>query len=161
MRYVRFLKTPRIVEKHPANPYIYCLVTVTSDLGDSFLPHDVVLSAELRSAESNEEVIVWSTAKWTGGMRSLPITLPFSKSRAATALRVRVGVGEPNTLYDTYHGLNGDGQRGIVSAWSEPLGLQNGIKEAAKLVERRFQYDNGQIVKIREETGESIARHLW
>jgi hypothetical protein len=159
MRYIRFLKTPRaVVEKNTARSEVHCLITITSDLGDSFLPYNIQLSGELLACtETTEDVLVWRTVQWTGGMRSLPITIPMPKSQPASSqLRVRVGV-EPRRAHDEYASLSGQDARGVVSAWSAAFTPRT---EASKLIERRFILPTG-TVNIWEETGESIARHLW
>jgi len=159
MRYIRFLKTPRItLEKNTSKRQLYCLITITSDLGDSFLHRDLALCAELLDADT-DEVIVWNTVQWTGG-RSLPITFPLSRSRGARPVRVRVGV-EPKSRYDEFSKLQDEEFRGTVSAWSAPVVPSADGNEAVKLVERRFDVGDGVRVNIWEETGESIARHLW
>ena len=157
MRYLRFLKPPRVaVDKASPRRHVVALVTISSDLGDSFLPHSVQLSAELWTCEPSAEVVVWSTVQWTAGLRSLLITLPLPTSRAAAPLRLRVGV-VPKATCDDFGCLSDPGVRGVVSAWSSPFTPSVG---AAKLVERRFRLLSGE-VSIWEETGESIARHLW
>jgi hypothetical protein len=161
MRYIRFLKTPRILtEKGTAKRHVYCLITVTSDLGDSFLPYDVELSAELISPQQDGRVLVWHTVQWTAGMRTLPITLPLPKAGTALPLCVRVGV-EPKAAHDDYHSLSDIDSRGVVSAWSAGFSASAGSHEAVKLVERRFGLSSTCTVSLWEETGESIARHLW
>lgn len=160
MRYVRFLKAPRIIEeKNSSKAHVYCLVTITSDLGDSFLPFDVSLSAEIRAASPTEEVLIWRTVQWGSGMRSLPVTIPLSQSRSRP-IRVRIGL-EPKSSADEWKSLVDEGARGVVSAWSAPFGLQNDDREAAKLVERYFKCSAMNQISVWEETGESIARHLW
>ncbi|KAF2795635.1 hypothetical protein K505DRAFT_239511 [Melanomma pulvis-pyrius CBS 109.77] len=160
MRYIRFLKTPRNVhEKNSTNCHISCLITITSDLGDSFIPNHVTLSAELCS-ESSGEVLVKSTVQWTAGMRSLPISLAFNERRHSFPVLVRVGVMQRSS-YDDYNILSAPNVCGVVSAWSAPLYLANGAKQAVKLVERRFSSSGERNIRIWEETGESIARHLW
>lgn len=161
MRYVRFLKTPRIIEKKDSpKAHVQCLITITSDLGDSFLPCDVTLSAELLSSADKEEIIVWRTVEWKSGMRTLPIILPLSQTRPTWPVRVRVGVDSKSKL-DEFEKLLNEECRGVVSAWSAPLDPTRGEKEADKLVERRFSSSEGKDVCVWEETGESIARHLW
>ncbi|KAF1942708.1 hypothetical protein EJ02DRAFT_401910 [Clathrospora elynae] len=159
MRYIRFLKSPRVVtDKVSSKSEVSCLITITSDLGDSFLPYDIQLSAELLDCEQSEEqVLVWRTVQWTASMRSLPVTFPLPKHIASSSLRVRVGV-EPGETHDEYGSLSVQDSRGVVSAWS-PKFMRNG--EALKLVERRFMLPEGPVTNIWEETGESIARHLW
>jgi hypothetical protein len=161
MRYIRFLKTPRVVtEKGTSKKQISCLITITSDLGDSFLPYDLELSAELLSSQPSEETKVWRTVQWTAGMRSLPITFPLAKHCVTSKLRVRVGV-EPKSTYDAFDKLSEEGTCGVVSAWSPRFDPFASAGATEKLVERRFDLSGGHIVSICEETGESIARHLW
>ncbi|KAF3038806.1 hypothetical protein E8E12_005118 [Didymella heteroderae] len=158
MRYIRFLKTPRIVtEKGTGKSQIHCLVTITSDLGDSFFPFDAELVAELINSQ-DDHILVWRTVAWVGGMRTLAITLPLKKSYASRPLRMRVGI-EQKAQYDTFENLCQAESQGIVSAWSAEFN-PNGVKEAVKLVERRFKVAQ-RVMSVWEETGESIARHLW
>jgi len=158
MRYIRFLKTPRIVtEKTSGKHQVYCLVTITSDLGDSFFPHDAELIVELLDAQ-NETVLVWRTLTWAASMRTLAVTLPLKKSYAERPLRVRVGL-EQEGKYDTFENLTHADLQGIVSAWSAEFNSEGG-KEAGKLVQRRFLVAQ-RVIGVWEETGESIARHLW
>jgi hypothetical protein len=147
-----------VYDKLSSKPQIFCLITITSDLGDSFLSLDLTLSAELLDVES-DEVIIWQTLQWTAG-RSLPITFPLSKARAKRPLRIRVGV-EPKSRYDEFSKLLDEDSRGVVSAWSAQIDPSASGTEAEKLVERRFAVGNGIRLGIWEETGESIARHLW
>jgi hypothetical protein len=161
MRYIRFLKPPRVVTfKGSSKQEISCLITITSDLGDSFLPYDIQLSAELLASHPTEEVVVWRTVQWSAGMRTLPVTFPLVKTRKSSKYRVRVGA-EPKLTHDEYSRLSEDGSCGVVSAWSSPFNLSLPTHKGEKLVERRFKLSNGPTVNIYEETGESIARHLW
>lgn len=142
-----------------AKPHISCLITITSDLGDSFLPYDLELAAELLSLQEAEEIAVWRTVHWKAGMRSLPITFPLTKHSKAQNFRVRVG-SEANSAYDEYSKLSGEATCGTVSAWSQAFSL-SAATSSVKLVDRRFKLSNGHIISVSEETGESIARHLW
>jgi hypothetical protein len=161
MRYTRFLKTPRVVtEKGTSRSQISCLVTITSDLGDSFLHEDIQISAELLSPGSNEEALVWRTVQWTAGMRSLPVTFPLTRSHSTSKLRVRLGV-EPKSTHDEYSKLSEEGHCGVVSAWSSEFTASATADETEKIVERRFSLSQSHSMSILEETGESIARHLW
>ncbi|KAF2015687.1 hypothetical protein BU24DRAFT_461921 [Aaosphaeria arxii CBS 175.79] len=166
MRYLRFLKTPRIVNgPKSSEPEISFLITITSDLGDSFLPYDVTLFAEL-IPESGGPIIASKKIVWGPGMRTLPISLPFKKSKVNGAVIVRVGT-QPKISRDDFNSLLRRETRGIVSAFSAPIDPIKGTKEARKLVERRIGLGDSDTsegkseIRIWEETGESIARHLW
>jgi hypothetical protein len=161
MRYIRFLKTPRVaIEKGTSKNQISCLITITSDLGDSFLPYDLPLAAEVLSLHPEEEVVVWRTVHWKAGMRSLPITFPVKKNSTSSEFRIRVGL-EPRAQHDEYIKLSEEGACGVVSVWSQAFSLSATASGAEKLVQRRFKLPSGLILSIYEETGESIARHLW
>ncbi|KAL5121944.1 hypothetical protein ACEQ8H_000160 [Pleosporales sp. CAS-2024a] len=161
MRYIRFLKPPRVVTvKASSEQEISCLITITSDLGDSFLPYNIELSAELLSSGLEEQVLVWRTVQWSAGMRTLTVNLPLVTSRKCSSLRVRVGT-EAKVTQDDYNKLSEDGSCGVASAWSLPLNVSVSNDEAKRLVERRFKLSRGPTVRMFEETGESIARHLW
>ncbi|EUC44520.1 hypothetical protein COCMIDRAFT_6130 [Bipolaris oryzae ATCC 44560] len=161
MRYLRFLKPPRILRDKTTNTAsVACLVTLVSDLGDSFLPHPVHLAAELLLCTHDaEHVLVWTSVRWASGMRSLPIAVPLPKPHAlpSSLLRLRVGIG-PGNSPDEYPALAGQDARGLVSAWSAHFTLDD---DAPKLVQRRFSLAPHSDMAIWEETGESIARHLW
>jgi hypothetical protein len=94
-------------------------------------------------------------------MRTLAITLPISQKHAIWPVRVRIGVDSKSAL-DSFDKLYDADARGVVSAWSAPLDLSTGTGGAVKLVERRFGILGvGKQIRAWEETGESIARHLW
>ena len=183
MRYVRFLKTPRIVQdKNRPSAHVSCLITITSDLGDSFLPCRIGLSAELiqdrpavnlSDGDTNSEpqsppaevptiannVITWKTIQWTEGMRSLPVTIPLSRNYKQNGpLIVRIGT-EPKSNHDELEKLLLPESRGVVSVWSAPFNLRDETS-VSRTVERRFQIGD-RVHRILEETGESIARHVW
>ena len=185
MRYVRFLKTPRVVQdKNRPSAHVSCLITITSDLGDSFLPYNLSLSAELirhltppsisaseddpnrEALDSDPEaldlldnVITWKTIQWKAGMRSLPIVIPLSRNYKQNGpLVVRIGT-EAKANYDELDKLLQQESRGVVSAWSAPFNLED-ESLVSRTVERRFRIGN-RTHRILEETGESIARHLW
>lgn len=164
MRYIRFLKTPRITaEKGTKRNHVSCLITITSDLGDSTLPYDADLVAELISPERDlrgdeEKILIERSIKWTAGLRTLAVTLPLKTQHTSTPLRVRIGT-KPKAQHDTFTELSQPESHGIVSAWSAPFPSPAG-SEPLKLVERRFKTGHCTL-RVWEETGESIARHLW
>lgn len=112
--------------------------------------------AELLACEPSERVVVWSTVQWIGGMRALAVKLPLPRSSASVPLRLKIGTSSKTTC-DDFSTLFEGASRGVVSAWSAVFGPS---VIARKLVERRFMLSS-KTVSIWEETGESIARHLW
>lgn len=185
MRYIRFLKPPHVVHnKTCPSSHVACLITITSDLGDSFLPHSLTLYGELiqdvryasevglgpghgsdtqspasDSSLSCDNVKAWKTFQWKAGMRSLPITLPLSRNYGQdVALVVRIGA-EPKADFDDFHRMLLEDSPGVVSVWSAPFNVARGAP-VARTVERRYRIAS-RTHRIYEETGESISRHVW
>jgi len=156
MRYIRFLKPPKIQNKS-----IRALITITSDLGESFFGEDVLLSTSIVSAAHDGEVYLRKGLSWKAGMRSLQISFNFEKSDIDWPVRVHVSLRNCplSDHFEKHH--NGADLPNVISAWSDVLDPPNGVLEASKTVERRFTPLNERQLKFWEETGESIARHIW
>jgi len=79
MHYIRFLKTPKV--SPGSSPELSARITVTTDLGESFLCIDISLSAEVW-LEDGTNCLLARSFRWKGGngMRSLDISLPISSS---------------------------------------------------------------------------------
>ncbi|KAF2810199.1 uncharacterized protein BDZ99DRAFT_387099 [Mytilinidion resinicola] len=157
MRYIRFLKPPRL-----QGTILTALVTIASDLGDSFLAEDVVLAASLCSDDTAGEIALRKALKWTSGMRSLPVAFDIGQTDIEWPVQLHVSLrGSPESdHFEMHHSLNAD-LPSIVSAWSGIIDPPSGLFIAEKKVERRFMPLNNRTLSIWEETGESIARHLW
>jgi hypothetical protein len=156
MRYIRFLKPPKIQDDH-----IKALITITSDLGETFFPEDVQLSASLRSSDDHSEVYLRKALKWKTGMRSIPVSFDTRNCDIEWPARLHVTLRNA-ALSDHFESHNnGTDLPPIISAWSDNLDPPNGLKEATRTVERRFTPLSNRTLRIWEETGESIARHIW
>ncbi|OCK82463.1 hypothetical protein K432DRAFT_349001 [Lepidopterella palustris CBS 459.81] len=160
MRYIRFLKPPRIEGNNTSNKTLKALITITSDLGDTFLPDNLALAASLRPEGHDGDIYLCKTVQWTAGMRSLPIVFELTNANLDWPVRVHVGV-KGNPASDCFGKRHKADPPSIISAWSGVLDALNGVMEAEKMVERRFTPLSGRTLSIWEETGESIARHLW
>ncbi|KGO45048.1 hypothetical protein PEX1_024770 [Penicillium expansum] len=152
--YVRFLKTPR-TQQQKGSIYVSALICITTDLGDSFLAEDVDL---MLIAENSSGVIFQKTTQWNASNRELAITLgPLPSKLAQQSMVLTVKVPHPpGYSIPQYPPIPL-----VVDATSAPFGPQS--MPAEKLVQRQIQY-NGQeafSIKIWEETGNSIARHIW
>jgi hypothetical protein len=154
MRYIRFLKPPKVQGQS-----IKALITITSDLGESFLPDDVQLCVNLRN-DTTGKIYLQKKIKWSVGMRSLPFAFDISEGDIRWPSRVHVSLqgASCDRFEKTPDGIN---LPNIISAWSDILDPSKGINEASRTVERRFMASSECTTRIWEETGESIARHLW
>ncbi|KGO75650.1 hypothetical protein PITC_030750 [Penicillium italicum] len=153
--YVRFLKTPR-AQQQKGSIYVSALICITTDLGDSFLAEDVDL---MLIAENSSGVVFQKTTQWNASNRELPVTLgplPSTKlAQQSMVLTVKVPhpIGYSTPQYPPIPL--------VVAATSAPFGPQS--TPAEKLVQRQIQYSGSEpfSIKIWEETGNSIARHIW
>lgn len=156
MRYIRFLKVP----KTDGNT-LSALVTVTSDLGEDFLLADVALTATVRSPEFNGDIFLRKSLKWSAGMRALPVTFDLRHCDLDWPIVVHVGP-KNHQVSDRFESQNHSADLpSLISAWSSILDAPAGIMEAEKKVERRFTPLSNRTLSIWEETGDSIACHIW
>ncbi|PWY86105.1 hypothetical protein BO70DRAFT_221075 [Aspergillus heteromorphus CBS 117.55] len=160
--YIRFLKTPRLLKQKPGSVSVSALICITTDLGDAFLAQDVDLLLTLGLNDSGK-VLYQEPLNWKAGKRELPITLgPFSANLAQQAIVLSVTAAglkkprssSPDRLLDTSN------LPLVISAWSAPFGGPHSLV-SEKLVERRFGPKDRLGLRIWEETGNSIARHIW
>lgn len=162
MQYIRFLKTPRFVHtKDRCSGVVSALITIASDLGDSFFFQDVALAVKLLDGKSWTSLPLSVTRyTWKAGMRTLKIELDFVIKQKEMFHRTAVlSVSSEQTAADD---LSQSGAAGplILSAYSSPFGLSGGT-EAEGYVERRLIIGREKALPVWEETGESIARHIW
>lgn len=156
MKYIRFLKPPRIEQQT-----LTAVITITTDLGESFHPDDVDLSATVRSSDLDGDIQLRKRLKWTSGMRSLPVHFDLANTDMEWPAVVHVAQkGKSDS--DHFEKHRGAFQYNVVvSAWSDTIDPTQGKTEAAKLIQRRFTSLGDRRLNIWEETGDSIARHIW
>ncbi|PWW76217.1 hypothetical protein C7212DRAFT_280510 [Tuber magnatum] len=161
MQYIRFLKTPRFVYTNDRRSgTVFALVTIASDLGESFFLQDVALTIKLLNGESWTSLPLSVTRyTWKAGMRTLKIELDLVKQKEMFHRTAVLSVSPEQTAADD---LSQSGAAGplVSSAYSSPFGLSGGI-EAEGYVERRLIIGWKKALLVWEETGESIARHIW
>src|SRR5579862_2026740 len=153
MRYIRFLKYPKCSHsKKKASSTFSTLITITSDLGESFCTKDVAIAANLVRDE-NSESMGYNVYHWRAGMRSLQLDISTGNT---TIFPVKLHVAVKNCEHeDNVHEYLGRAGNDIVSAWSGPLDPAD--KGApTSIIERRFLCQGGKMLTIQEETGESI-----
>ncbi|KAI9818114.1 MAG: hypothetical protein M1827_000739 [Pycnora praestabilis] len=160
MHYIRFLKPPKVTISESQPDHINALITITSDLGESFYADDVTIYANLHSESHDAMDSRGARFTWTAGMRTLPISMDLLETDVSWPARLKISSMD-GTMTDVFEPFGSSGTLPkIVSAWS---GLVNPPeqKEASKIIERRFTLSNDRVFGIWEETGESIARHVW
>ena len=149
--YIRFLKTPRFYQK--AN--IRALITVTTDLGDAFYPRDLTLHAMIVTESEENWISEWQTVKWKIGMRSLCINIDHVKTGIPVDLLLVVNSEQSREGCS----VSLENIPEIFGVWSDTFDWVENV--ASNMIERRYRTQYGKEMAIFEETGESIARHIW
>ncbi|KAL8826536.1 MAG: hypothetical protein Q9191_003740 [Dirinaria sp. TL-2023a] len=163
VHYIRFLKAPFICSANKGLRKVHvvkALITITTDLGDDFFAQDLLLDAEISVSTEEQDSISHHSAFWKGGSRVLwievdapclqiveePWRFAVRAARRETSLRVDV--------------LSADAIPEVFSAWSY-VSQQAADTDHLNRIERRFMLRSGNVLSILEDTGESIARHIW
>jgi hypothetical protein len=124
-------------------------------LGDCFFAEDVDLMVIARDHSSR--ALFEKTIKWNASNRELAITLgplPSNLAQQSMVLTVQVP-NSPGYSVPQYPTIPL-----VVGATSAPFGPRS--TPAEKLVQRQIQYSGKAVpIQIWEETGNSIARHIW
>lgn len=150
---VRFLRPPK-VHNDKNTVQLKAVVTVTTDLGETFFPEDAELIATIRETAHDGEVYLRRKFQWSGGARSLPIILDVSRNDIDWPACLHVGV-------KVSKGKGPGFLPPVVDAWSGELDPTKGQLDSGWRVERRFTPLNERPVSLIEDAGDSIARHLW
>ncbi|KAJ5935205.1 hypothetical protein N7466_004752, partial [Penicillium verhagenii] len=138
--------------------FITALICITTDLGDDFLAEDVDLVATW-AQHSPRDTIEQTSLTWRAGSRQLAISMgPYSidhVSQHEAVFQIRT-----QNIPQDILGVNTTPL--VISGCSAPFKWQS--EPAEKLIQREFKITNNKSIpslKIWEETGNSIARHIW
>lgn len=140
-------------------------VTITTDLGDDFLAADTLIHAFLvrdgdNSAKPKETVVARAKFIWKSGSRVLQLSIPRV---AILALKDRVSLLVSTSSEATRSSQiplgTLDRLPSVLPAWSCPFDLIH--NEPASYVERQLAVSKTVTLRVYEEMGESIARHVW
>jgi hypothetical protein len=150
MRYVRYLKLPKLEAGK-----VSALITVASDLGETFLDETVELEVfvDSESSSGKPQPPVRKTFKWNAGFRVLSIVVPLSHGTPKKKLWMTVGGG-----------FSGDSLQPLTTS-SGIVACSASITRPGETIEhqimRRFLLQNGTTFGIIEDGDQSIARHIW
>lgn len=150
VHYIRFLKPPQVTNGDAGGFTVTTLITIETDLGDDFLHSEAKLDACVIVANEAESVLHRQQSQWRNDMRHLVVRAAISSMHEGEDLRLHVA--SPNHL--------GNSIAPILDAWSAPFRLADGCR-ADLMLERRFLLPHFPPLKIWEETGNSIAKHIW
>ncbi|CAK3841591.1 UPF0665 family [Lecanosticta acicola] len=151
MHYIRFLKTPK-VSVDRGTVLLKAVLTVTTDLGETFYLQDVDLVVTLRDVAEDGEVYIRKRVPWRAGQRSVDVSFDLSRQDIEWPACMHVGVKNARA--------NGF-LPAIADVWSGTLDPVKGQFESGWRVERRFASLAERPLCLLEDAGDSIARHLW
>lgn len=151
VHYIRFLSPPKVVEAGKKNLNVSAVLAVTTDLGDAFYPEDVELRCRVVGVEADRQILHEEPLTWTHQSRALKLVLNCPGKYASQSVRLHVYALELDSSILVPK---------ILDVWSLPFYLTD-KQRAEPLVDREFLLSSGSKLKIREETGDSIARHIW
>ena len=154
--YIRFLKTPQIYQKKKENPLIKIAVAVTTDLGDAFFPGKLLLGYEILAVGDrivNKDIDGIHCSESTMCLR---VEIPVERSHCLKPLRMHVFPKSINGAEDIQLGDIPP----IVDIWSDSFMLSDRDTSSWR-VERRLALGNIPPLRIWEDVGDSIARHIW
>ncbi|KAK1974303.1 putative methyltransferase-domain-containing protein [Colletotrichum cereale] len=186
MHYIRLLRAPKLTHdkgrKHPWS--LNVVLTVTTDLGDSFLAPDDHEAVKLRVSAGWEQpskqpryddpmiLAAEKVLRWTPGMRVLKADIPAQHLTSPSLpdpglgplrLLVRAGGAQSADAATSvaFAGFEGDCGK-IVPVWADVQTPDH--SEAPTTCVRRLargDRDSEPFIEIEEDIGESIARHIW
>lgn len=154
VHYIRLLRTPQVTQDAKKGLSISAVATVTTDLGDSFYGKDVDLVIRLVDATRSGEVLLSQNVSWRDGSRAVKLNLQCNAKHVSRLTRLHV------TTKETLSTVAAQNVPEILDVWSESFPLKNGARTEA-LVERQILLPRKCLIRQWEETGDSIARHIW
>ena len=154
VHYIRFLKPPKVREASSKSVVIFCVVTITTDLGESFFPSNAILEARLIAAEQPSKTLTETSCKWHSGQRTASITLMSRHPLPELDLRVHLTTEETRQSTTAYQIPK------VIDIWSDSFRAIVS-DQISYLVERQLLLSPNAKMGIWEETGNSIARHIW
>ncbi|KAK4936520.1 hypothetical protein LTR10_022627 [Elasticomyces elasticus] len=153
VHYIRFLRTPQ-TDVNPKTIDVSAVVAVTTDLGDALYSKDLELIITVVEANHPHGVLHTDTAMWQAGSRALKLKVNCHGKYRSRSVRLHV------TTKETLFALKMLDVPRIVDVWSVTFPL-NEKQRTEPIVERQFFLPNRSRLRMWEETGDSIARHIW
>ncbi|KAI1099017.1 putative methyltransferase-domain-containing protein [Jackrogersella minutella] len=175
MHYIRLLRPAKFDASERRRPIISLLITITTDLGDSFLsPSDHIDLTVSADDPAGQSVILWIAQpfRWVAGMRVLDIKVPVTphlkKDDVTCTIRIQpaaqsLGLIKSSDVLPWSLAGGSPESRGLIMPAT--VEMANGVCSPVSL--RTFQLDTGSqpsdrlSLHLEEDIGESIARHIW
>lgn len=153
VHYIRFLRTPQ-TQAGKKTVDIAAVVAVTTDLGDAYYSQDVDLAVEVVEANRPHGILHSEVVHWQASSRALRFTVNCPGKYASRPARLHV------TTHETTAASTSSAVPRILDVWSDAFVLAD-KQRAEPIVERQLLLPNKRLLRMWEETGDSIARHVW
>ena len=129
------------------------MLALTTDLYDSYYPEDVDLQVRVLSAEEHDNVVLAQICRWKANSRVLKLVLQCNGKYASKSVRLHIA-------RSTRAAAAATALPTLLDVWSAPLTLTD-KQRADPMVMRKLVLPNQSELTVWEETGESMARHVW
>jgi predicted nicotinamide N-methyase len=153
VHFIRYLSTPQVVAAPKKPPSVNVVLAVTTDLGDAYLQEDAQILIQLHDTKT-DTLLSERTFTWQGASRALKVSLAYNGKYNGREVVLHA------TTPTTCKALKSKSVPEIVDVWSSKL-LLSDKSRSEPLVERRMPLASGETLRIWEEMGDSIARHVW
>lgn len=160
MHYIRLLKAPRM-HGSGSQGSISTTITITTDLGEDFYHADTKLEISIKANDiTHGPVLARRQIRWHGSMRALPVELPF-----AYIMKLKSFFLVIKACDDQAGALRVDGEElhlpCILSMTTTCTITPPGRIECDRMIVRSISLEQHGDLHIWEESGDSIARHVW
>ena len=160
MHYIRVFKAPKVYGSGSRRT-LSTTITIATDLGEDFYHSDAELEILVRvNGVTREPGLVGQRIRWQSGMRALPIEVPFAYTSKQNAFLLEINA------VDTYADALSIHGEGLHVPLLLPIMIPftktaHESIESDQMVMRKINLEGHGDLLIWEETGESIARHIW
>ena len=153
VHYIRFLRPPQC-DASKKGVEISAVVALQTDLSDALLDQDVVLIANVLEANYPNGPLHSQLLHWQAALRVLKFTILCPSRYISKSVRLHMTTKETESASKQLAISN------ILDVWSCEFRLSD-KQRSEPFVERRTPLPNKTNVRIIEEIGESMARHIW
>lgn len=179
MHYIRLVRPASVNTLNPHAPILTLKLSITTDLGDTFLSTDEPIELYFvpsSNGQHNSGIGLPTLAPtngldggvyWKSGMRVLKVELPLTKELASGRASIRIDsrrCGKAHISADTTEMLLPwhMGESGVTTGLVAPLEFEFTDGIGSDVAFRPFlSRALSRPLRIEEEIGESIARHIW
>ncbi|EXJ78519.1 hypothetical protein A1O1_08920 [Capronia coronata CBS 617.96] len=153
VHYIRFLRTPQTATGKKTVD-IAAVVAVTTDLGDAYYAQNIDLVVEVVEANRPHGILHTQVVTWQASSRALKFTANCPGKYTSRSARLHV------TTRATQSASGIMAVPVILDVWSDIFTLSD-KQRTEPIVERQLVLPNKSRIRMWEETGDSIARHVW